>query len=296
MINKKQVLIIGAGAIGIGLAVAMDKSKHSIYLKSKDAFITEEIFLSVNDTLLAQKINPPSIGKKMDIVIITVKDYDIISVLEKYNSFFRVNTDILIIQNGISIFDRDYLFTKKRFKSYNIIRVITKVCAIKKDIYKSKWIDNLIFTYNIKDREFFKSNSLFNKNIIHIKQSLNFKIDFFTKLLINSSINTVGALYNKNCKEILSDTSMLKEVLTIAEEIHLLANKLGIPLCNSDEIICNSLEKMGTFPTSMVQDISQNKQIEIDAIVNRPLFLAQKHNLTLKSLTNIRDKLSKKYS
>jgi 2-dehydropantoate 2-reductase len=98
--------------------------------------------------------------------------------------------------------------------------------------------------------------------------------DIWYKLWGNMSVNPVSALTGATTDKILADDDVRGFLSAIMLEAKTIGERLGIPIDQAPEDRHAVTRKLGAFKTSMLQDVENQKAIELDALVGAVVELA----------------------
>lgn len=91
--------------------------------------------------------------------------------------------------------------------------------------------------------------------------------DIWFKLWGNMTINPISAITGAPCDRILDDPLVRGFVSAIMLEAKVIGARIGIPIDQSPEDRHAVTRKLGSFKTSMLQDVEAGRPIELDALV-----------------------------
>lgn len=91
--------------------------------------------------------------------------------------------------------------------------------------------------------------------------------DIWFKLWGNMTINPISAITGAPCDRILDDPLVRGYVSAIMLEAKAIGARIGIPIDQSPEDRHAITRKLGSFKTSMLQDVEAGRPIELDALV-----------------------------
>ena len=91
--------------------------------------------------------------------------------------------------------------------------------------------------------------------------------DIWFKLWGNMTVNPISAITGAPCDRILDDPLVRGYVSAIMLEAKAIGARIGIPIDQSPEDRHAVTRKLGSFKTSMLQDVEAGKPIELDALV-----------------------------
>ena len=281
----KNVAMIGAGAIGGVYAYSLHKLLGDNFAfiangKRKERLEQEGLYLN------GEHFNPKVVSSDgdttFDLIIVSVKNYQLQSAIEDMRNLVGENTIILTILNGISA--REVL--KEEFKDNHVLYGL----AIKIDAVK---VGNKI-TQNSKAIIQFgdKYNKTMSEEVLAVKNLLNdAKINnqvfedmiktVWTKWMLNIGLNQVsaisGATYGviKNTPELLS---LVNKAMTEVMEVSKACNiNLGDENWASVQDVIDSLD--GDGKTSLLQDVENKRKTEVEYFSGTLIKIAKEHNV-----------------
>ena len=262
-----DITIVGAGALGNMLATKLSRNnKVNLIVKKKHKALIENqeiLFKDIDGNIIKSKINIGTDIENCDLIILCVKSYDAQILIPKLSS---LDTPILLCQNGLKTMN----YALKNIDEKRLSYLVTGngISKIKAGISEHR---GLGFTYlgNLS-----KSKSNLLKNISkNLKEegmdcSIVENIEEFVwlKTVINSAINPIATLAEvKNGK--LGNPELNDEVKKLCEESSKIAYSNGIKLpLDPWKEINKIIEKTADNKCSMLQDLENNQQTEIDAI------------------------------
>ena len=272
----KNVAMIGAGAIGGVYAYSLHKLLGDNFAfiangKRKERLEKEGLYL--NGEHFNPKVVSSDEGTTFDLIIVSVKNYQLQSAIENMRNLVGENTIILTLLNGISA--RDVL--QEEFKDNNVLYGL----AIKIDAVK---VGNKI-TQNSKAIIQFgdKYNKTMSEEVLAVKNLLNdAKINnVWTKWMLNIGLNQVsaisGATYGviKNTPELLS---LVNKAMTEVMEVSKACNiNLGDENWASVQDVIDSLD--GDGKTSLLQDVENKRKTEVEYFSGTLIKIAKEHNV-----------------
>ena len=262
-----DITIVGAGALGNMLATKLSRNnKVNLIVKKKHTGLIENqeiLFRDIDGKIIKSKINIGTDIENCDLIILCVKSYDAQILIPKLSS---LDTPILLCQNGLKTMN----YALKNIDEKRLSYLVTGngISKIKAGISEHR---GLGFTYlgNLSES---KSNLLQNisKNLKEegMDCSIVENIEEFVwlKTVINSAINPIATLAEvKNGK--LGNPELNDEVKKLCEESSKIAYSNGIKLpLDPWKEINKIIEKTADNKCSMLQDLENNQQTEIDAI------------------------------
>ncbi len=232
-----------------------------------------------------------------DIVVVSVKGYDLESVTKEIEKITDENSIILPLLNGADIYDRMRQHLKKGYILPGCLYLGTHIespgvifqkggsCQIsigKDPLYPEFYPDKLI--------NLFKSADI----LIEFFEDVN--IEIWTKYIFIASFALVTATYNKTIGEVKNDEKLGILVKNIMQEIELIAKALKIKL--PADIVDTSFSKANQFPfetkTSFQRDVeAKGRQSEWDLFGGTVIRYAERFDIPVNSTKKTLDKLLK---
>ena len=262
-----NITIIGAGALGNMLATKLSRNNEvKLIVKKKHTGLIENqeiLFRDIEGNIIKSKINIGTEIENCDLMILCVKSYDAQILIQKLSS---LDTPLLLCQNGLKTMN--YALNNIDEKRLSYLVTGNGISKIKTGISEHK---GLGFTY-LGNLSKSKSNLLQNISKNLKEENMDCKIvgnieEFvWLKTVINSAINPIATLAEvKNGK--LKNPELNDEVKKLCEESSKVASSNGIKLPLDPWIEINKIiEKTADNKCSMLQDLENNQQTEIDAI------------------------------
>ena len=263
-----KITVIGPGAIGTLLATLLSNTNVEISLlvkpKHKELLQDGKIILdNFNGKRLEKKITIVTELDNPEWIILAVKSYDVDSLIELLGNS---NAPILCCQNGI----KTYLQLTKKIGKDRIAYMVTGIGSSKIETGEAEFRGSG-FTF-IGEASGIASTRLINLSKLIRTSGITCEVVndvlsyVWLKTIINSSINPVAA-YAKVINGDLRKPELNKIVRKICIESTKISTEIGInlplePWSEIEKIIRNTAENK----CSMLQDLENGRQTEIDAI------------------------------
>jgi 2-dehydropantoate 2-reductase len=310
--NKLNVCVMGVGGVGgyFGGKLArtfssnsdssvdiffVSRGKHLGAIKENGLIVKSPEFgtITCKPTLATERISELP---QMDIILITVKGYDLMEAATSIQDHIKANTIILAPLNGADIQE------KLRIKVNT--GIILPSC-----VYISSYIEEPGVVHTGKPgrivfgrdpgypdhipHELFR---LFQKASIDYEWKEDANPAIWEKYIFIASFSLISAYYNRTLGEILGEPSLKKEVIAIMNEIYSIALKRKIQL--PDGIVDLSLKKATMFPpgtqTSLQRDISQKKgKSELELFGGTILYLGNEMGIPIPTTRKIYQELER---
>jgi len=234
-----------------------------------------------------------------DIVVVSVKGYDLERVSKDVSKITDKNSIILPLLNGADIYERMRPHLKNRYilpaclylgthiESPGVIFQKGGSCQIsigKDPLYPEFYPEKLM--------------DLFKKANVLIKFFEDVNIEIWTKYIFIASFALVTATYNKTIGEVANDENLAILIKDIMREIESIANILKIKLPSN--IVETSFSKANQFSfetkTSFQRDVeTKGKQSEWDLFGGTVIRYAEKFNISVNNTKETLDKLLKNF-
>ena len=290
----KPITIIGNGALGLLCAsfFAAKNTKVQIITKRESAateinkdgiFITNlsEEIINYRDNIYAttdyNKLKPS------DTVLLLTKAYSTQEAIKKNLNFLKKTKTILTLQNGLGNIE----ILKSYLTDNNIIAGTTSMgataIASNKTKYCGKGVVDIAHVNNYKDGKGIlkELSEIFIKCGIRCNIHNNWETVIWSKLYVNAIINPITALYKITNGEIVKKTKLTKLAKQSSDEILniLRTKKIDIQLKDPFDRILKICEITSKNHSSMLQDVLNNKQTEIEQITGEIIRIAKKKGI-----------------
>ena len=280
-----DVNIIGAGALGNLLATKLSKQHNvNLIVKSNHTDLIEKqeiLFRDIQGNITKTNVKVKTKVENCDLIILCVKSYDAQALVQEFSN---LDTHILLCQNGLKTLN----YALQNIDETRLSYLVTGngISKIKAGISEHK---GLGFTYlgsitKIRSELLDNISETLTEQDIDCSVVPNIEDYVWLKAIINSAINPIATLAEvKNGK--LRNPELNDEVKSLCEESSNIATSNGIRLpLDPWEEINKIIEKTADNKCSMLQDLENNQQTEIDAINGELIRIAKK--LSLKSTYN----------
>lgn len=288
-----KIGIFGFGAVGSSIYNEL-KDYKELYILVDEIRKTkyQKMDLIINN----QRIYPKFITSGiMDVIILSIKNYDLYDSLKEIKKFVGKNTTILPLLNGIDAHDilQDY------FKYNNVLYGIINVESNKNNnICNTSKIYLIEFgnKYNFKLKyPLLELRHIFQKYNINNAIPHNMIRSMWNKWTLNLGINQLSALYNISYKE-MNTEKYLNILFNVFDEVYKVSLYYNIGLTKED---INHLKKRClTFEsdrvTSLTLDFYNKDKNEMDVFGKKFISLAKNANIDVKTNIDLYNKLKEK--
>jgi 2-dehydropantoate 2-reductase len=117
-----------------------------------------------------------------------------------------------------------------------------------------------------------------------VKVSPRIQQDIWFKLWGNMTMNPVSALTGAPCDQILDDDLVRSFCSTVMLEAQAIGARIGCDIAQAPEDRHAVTRKLGAFKTSMLQDVEQTRQIELDTLLGAVRAIGQHLQLPTPSM------------
>ena len=262
--------------------------KNGLLLKKDGG--KEEIL--INPYFCADTVNGLPI---FDIVVVSVKGYDLEGVCKEVIKITDENSIILPLLNGADIYERMRRHLRKGYILPSCVYLGTHIES-PGVIFQKGGSCQISIGKDPSNPEFYPANliNLFKSADIPIEFFDDVNIEIWTKYIFIASFALVTATYNKTIGEVVNDGNLGILVKNIMREIALIAKALQINL--PSDIVKTSFSKANQFPfetkTSFQRDVeTKGKQSEWDLFGGTVIRYAEQFDIPADNTKKILDKL-----
>lgn len=292
--------IVGQGAIASLFAYDLRKHDAVLLTRRQQTKACSLRFPDNSVNALPQRIYPiaeqsanqsAELGsEKPDVIVIAVKSYHMPELTEQLQLWVGAKTVLVVVQNGMG----GAQLLKQAFPDQTIIAGTTTDAVHLSGQFEYSVVARGRLQIGVfASNEFSDANSSQVLNTLcqaHPNASVANDIEqvLYRKLSVSAVINPLSAVYKLKNGELLS---LKAEIATLIEEIEAVFDKLGIDISTSDiaSDVKNVMQQTADNYSSMLQDINNGRQTEIDSILGFLLQHSQQkglHSPTMQALYN----------
>jgi len=289
-IGFDNICIVGTGAIGGTLGGFLSNAGYKITFLEKDELLIKEVKengLSISGVkeihLNNVIIEPPgSISQKQDLILFAVKAYSLEEAVKSTLPIIGENTYVVCLQNGLGI-------SEIISKYVNIEQIIEGVVWFPATMIKSGHIKLLTFYEHsifggrsYKSQEYAEKLALLLTSVgIPAKAVDNISNEIWRKAIPIIVGNSINAITRTKLGVISEIPELMESVYNLEKESLKVARAEGIELDEEDirKSMLNALEKGYEYKTSMLLDIINKRNTEIDFLNGKIIELGKKHNI-----------------
>jgi len=290
-----KVCVIGAGSIGGFMGVKIAEAGHEVSLVTRGThlavikknglkLIQNGVDHWVRNTLATDDIKECG---PQDVVLLTVKTHQIISIIDDLPSLFGLNTVMVTLQNGIP-----WWYFQKHGGEFEgrIVEAIDPSGIITNSIDPERLIGSIAYPAAIISEpgviqhvegvrfpvgELDGSDSERVNKVSEMFIDAGFKSpilqdirsEIWLKLWGNLTFNPISAMTHATLEDICQFPLSRELAATIMSEAQTIGEKLGVTFRVSLDKRIEGAEKVGKHKTSMLQDVEVGKSLEIDGML-----------------------------
>ena len=119
---------------------------------------------------------------------------------------------------------------------------------------------------------------------IRVDRSDNVRRAIWYKLWGNATINPLSALTRATADKLLADAHLRSFMLEAMAELAEVGAAVGCPISESGEDRMAVTARLGSFKTSMLQDVEAGRPIELEALLGAPREIARRAGIATPKL------------
>ena len=118
-------------------------------------------------------------------------------------------------------------------------------------------------------------------------RSTDIRLDVWTKLVGNLSFNPIAALTGYLMNQIIADADVLDVIRAMMREGMQVSEHYGVRIPMTVEQRIDLARQLGAAKISMLQDLEQRRQLELDAIVGSVIELAERASIAVPTIRHV---------
>lgn len=272
-----KICFFGVGGVGGYFGAIVTKrfiSEHEIYFvargKHKDAICNNGLTLKKSGGAEVINVSPTQCADNIDhlpvcdIVILSVKGYDLDNAVIDISKISNKNTILLPLLNGVDIYNR-------------IRKNLDNAIVLPSCVYIGTHIESpgvisqnggngrILMGHDPKFPDFYPHDliTIFEESSIDFSWEENVQVSIWSKFMFIAAYGLVTATYDKTLGEILENPEFSQLTKSIMLEIEMIARRLKVPL--NHDIVETSFSKGKQFPydtkTSFQRDVESKGKI-----------------------------------
>ena len=292
--DKKKILVCGAGSIGVYLGVKLHCREHDVKLfgRRKLRKVREEVIIEDKKFEIPEKFFEIPKNEKHDFVFITTKLYDLDNMIKLIKKNKIKGEMFASIQNGLVDISKHSKFLNKKitpvvvFSGFNLIdgKIIvnpTPIGWITEYSREGKKVSELLFDAGIPCKA--------NKNFDSLRAE---------KTIVNCCLNALSAIENKPFRDLFKNKRTVERIEKLFEECYSVLRK-DYKLDSAEKIKKRMFENWKKLKhySSTCQDIRSGRKVEVKFFNGYIVELGKKYNLPMENnkeiLREIREMMKK---
>ena len=295
--------VYGAGAVGGLIAAWLSRTGHEVSVVARGAHLAaiqknglKVVSADKQSTAPVRAESDPSQLGPQDYVIVAVKAQSLREVAAGIGPLIGTQTSIVTAMNGVPwwFFDRlPFGAGTLRLESLDPGAAIARAMPTERVVgcvvhFAASTPEPGLICHNMGARLIIGEpggrNTGRTQRLAAALQGAGFEIvtsvriekDFWVKLLGNMSFNPVSALTLATADRLVADAQVKAYMVAIMRECLAIGRAVGVDAEIDPEARIDMARSLGTFKTSMLQDLEAGKSLEIDGMLAGTLEIAQK--------------------
>lgn len=281
-----KFLILGAGGIGSYFGARLINAGHEVIFvaraKQLEALQQKELKLQHPEFCFSKKVIAYTIDEiksfdahYFDAVLLTTKSTSTLTLAKHLQMWFANEKNIpyiISLQNGV---ENEEILSESLNKQYVIAGLTRKIGAhiVSPAVISATGTAETILgsLEETKENQTFLKNieQVFNEAKIPTQISENIKLELWKKLIINNGVNAICALLKKETGVIMHHEKLSKIVYGLMNETASAALNIGIKISKKEiDDMFNLITNFDSIKPSMLVDVENNREIELDEICN----------------------------
>ena len=281
-----KFLILGAGGIGSYFGARLINAGHEVIFvaraKQLEALQQNELKLQHPEFCFSKKVMAYTIDEiksfdayYFDAVLLTTKSTSTKALSKHLQMWFANEKNIpyiISLQNGV---ENEEILSESLNKQYIIAGLTRKIGAhiVSPAVITATGTAETILgsLEETKENQTFLKNieQVFNEAKIPTQISLHIKLELWKKLIINNGVNAICALLKKETGVIMHHEKLSKIVYGLMNETARAALNIGIKISKKEiDDMFNLITNFDSIKPSMLVDVENNREIELDEICN----------------------------
>jgi 2-dehydropantoate 2-reductase len=300
-----KICIYGAGAIGGLMAAWLHRSGHEVSVVARGAHLEAigRSGLRVRDRASGRvesfgvraSADPGALGRQ-DYVLVVVKGQSLAQVAGGIGPLLGNDTSIVTAMNGVPwwFFDRlAFGDGRQRIESLDPGGVLSRAMPTERLVgcvihLAASTPEPGLVSHDMGRKLLLGEpggrNSARTRRIVEALTGAGFEAletasiekEFWVKLLGNVSFNPVSALTVTTADRLIQDRQVKDYMVAIMREVLAIGRAVGVDADIDPEARIDMARKLGSFKTSMLQDLEAGKSLEVDGLLAGTLEIAAK--------------------
>lgn len=268
---KQRLCVVGAGAVGLGLAVAARENGIGVSLLGRHGPVMKGR-LHVGNRMLEASFEIPD--DDVALIVVTTKSYDVDVALRAILAY--ADLPLLVLRNGLSSMS---LATRLATEG------IVWGCCSRDAGHGVQWAGAVRIVVDSAWGGVDVARRLLSNGWVEVAADDDIRLARYRKLMVNVGVNTLTALLRLDCAALEKDPDAMNIAVAVAKEIAMLAAASGVDVgVDPAGYLRDAVKGMGAFMPSMAQDIVARRPPETRALLEEPLRLGHELGLDMPAL------------
>ncbi|MDE3040569.1 MAG: 2-dehydropantoate 2-reductase [Nitrospirota bacterium] len=268
----KQILMVGAGSVGgfFGAHLAKNNPNVSFLLRPKTLAAVKQGGLMIRSASGTFTIHPPAASDprelpKPDLIILSVKAYDLDEVMAQLDPVLTDQTVILTLQNGVDTEDRLIARLKRDCVVGGVAFIYSKIAAPGVIDHYKKGAVAIGELMGHKSPRLLAIAEIFKQAGIPCQLTDDVRKSKWEKMCWNCVFNPLTVMIDDKVAKALDHPEMLRVIHQIVGEVMAVAAAVKVPLApDMAEKVVRWTQEIRDIHTSMYDDWKAGRPTEID--------------------------------
>lgn len=268
----KQILMVGAGSVGgfFGAHLAKNNPNVSFLLRPKTLAAVKQNGLTIRSATSTFTVHPPASSDprelpKPDLIILSVKAYDLDEVMAQLDPVLTDQTVILTLQNGVDTEDRLIARLKRDCVVGGVAFIYSKIAAPGVIDHYKKGAVAIGELMGHKSPRVLAIADIFKQAGIPCQLADDVRKSKWEKMCWNCVFNPLTVIVDDKVARTLEHPEMLRVIHQIVEEVAAVAAAVKVPLSlDMAEKVVRWTQEIRDIHTSMYDDWKAGRPTEID--------------------------------
>lgn len=290
---RMNICIVGAGAIGGWIAARLGLAGNDVSVVARggtlEAIDTQGLLLTdAGDTrcIAVNATADPSTLGIQDLLIVAVKAPALPDIAQKLEPLVGAETQIIPMINGVPWwFSEDPLWSVDPEVTIADALPVEQVagCVVHASCFRSaanhvtvKHADKLVLGEPAggSSARIERLCTLFRNCGVHCEATDDIRREVWYKLWGNATLNPLSALTRSTADKLHHDATIRALMVDAMNELAVIGTAIGCPISETADDRMAVTARLGTFKSSMLQDVEAGRPIELEALVGAPREIA----------------------
>jgi 2-dehydropantoate 2-reductase len=268
----QQILMVGAGSVGgfFGAHLAKNNPNVSFLLRAKTLAAVKQNGLTIRSASGSFTVHPPAASDprdlpKPDLIILSVKTYDLDEVMAQLDPVMTDQTVILTLQNGVDTEDRLLARWQRDCVVGGVAFIYSKIAAPGVIDHYKKGAVAIGEMMGHKSPRLLAIAEIFKQAGIPCQLTDDVRRSKWEKMCWNCVFNPLTVIIDDKVAKALDHPEMLRVIQQIVGEVAAVAAAMKVPLASDmAEKVVRWTEEIRDIHTSMYDDWKAGRPTEID--------------------------------